>query len=116
MAVITSSINTFVSIAASITSSQREDVRGVAILLYTSMERFRSRCHLLIIHLGLLKDETTEIDFVGPTLSAFKTLLDLPILNGSDDKDRYNRLAHALLSTCLLNIDSMRWVSSWSLT
>lgn len=57
---------------------------------------------------ALLKDETSDIDFVGPTLPALKTLLDLPVSTGPDDKDRYSRLIHALLSTCLLNIDSVR--------
>ena len=60
--------------------------------------------------IGLLKDEASEVDFVGPTLPALKTLLDLPVSSEPDDKDRYSRLIHALLSACLLNIDSVRCV------
>ncbi|PPQ91330.1 hypothetical protein CVT25_003770 [Psilocybe cyanescens] len=82
----------FTSIAASINSSQREDVRGVAALLYND----------------LLKDESSEIDLVGPTLPALKGLLDLPVGNDPEDKERYSKLVHALLSACLLNIDNMR--------
>jgi len=37
--------------------------------------------------------------------------LDLPVLPNPDDKERYNRLVNALLSACLLNIDSMRCAS-----
>ncbi|PPQ99633.1 hypothetical protein CVT24_005211, partial [Panaeolus cyanescens] len=82
----------FASTAASIVSAQREDIRGVAILLYTD----------------LLKDETSEIDFVSPTLPALKTLLNIPVSTKGDDKERYSRLVHSLLSAALLNIDSMR--------
>ena len=112
IAIILTSITAFSSIAASIASSQREDVRGVAILLYTGTRFPLIICDYLgIPDLGLLKDETTEIDFVGPTLPALKTLLDLPVLPNPDDKERYNRLVNALLSACLLNIDSMRCAS-----
>jgi hypothetical protein len=64
--------------------------------------------HSLHSHLDLLKDETSEIDLVGPTFPALKALLNLPVAPGSDDKERYNRLIHALLSTCLRHIDGMR--------
>lgn len=57
---------------------------------------------------GLLKDEISEIDLVGPTLPALKALLSLPVAPGPDNKERYNRLIHALLSTCLRHIDGMR--------
>jgi len=92
IAVISSALAAFTSIANLIKSSQREAVRGVAVLLYTD----------------LLKDETSEIDLVGPTFPALKALLNLPVAQGSDDKERYNRLIHALLSTCLRHIDGMR--------
>ncbi|KIM48466.1 hypothetical protein M413DRAFT_63181, partial [Hebeloma cylindrosporum] len=89
--VISTCVSAFASIAATIPTSQREDVRGVAILLY-----------------NLLKDESSEIDLIGPTLPALKTLLDLPVVPEQEEKERYSRLIHALLSACLLNIDMMR--------
>ncbi|KAG6836471.1 hypothetical protein H0H93_007751 [Arthromyces matolae] len=56
----------------------------------------------------LLKDESSEIDFVGPTLPSLKTILvDIPIAKGADTEDLYGRLVHGLLSSCLLNIDAM---------
>jgi hypothetical protein len=56
----------------------------------------------------LLKDESSELDLIGPTLPALKTLLDLPVIPDQEEKERYSRLIHALLSACLLNIDMMR--------
>ncbi|KAK0239818.1 clathrin-coated vesicle protein [Armillaria nabsnona] len=52
---ITACFSAFGSIAASLNTSQREDIRSVAILLYSEM----------------LKDESSEIDLVGPTLPWF---------------------------------------------
>ncbi|KAJ7205156.1 clathrin-coated vesicle protein [Mycena haematopus] len=80
----------FVSIATSIKSVKREDVRAVGILLYSE----------------LLKDESSDIDLAGPTLTALKSLLDLPTTS-PDAGDRYSRLVHGLVSACLLNIDEM---------
>ncbi|KAF7337120.1 Clathrin-coated vesicle protein [Mycena venus] len=80
----------FVSIGTSIKSLQREDVRAVGILLYSE----------------LLKDESSEIDLAGPTLTALKSLLDIPTVS-PDAGDRYSRLVHGLISSCLLNIDEM---------
>ncbi|KAJ6526020.1 clathrin-coated vesicle protein [Mycena capillaripes] len=82
----------FVSVGTSVKSLQREDVRTVGILLYSE----------------LLKDESSEIDLAGPTLTALKSLLDLPLPTASPDAiDRYGRLVHGLISACLLNIDEM---------
>ncbi|KAF8904140.1 clathrin-coated vesicle protein [Gymnopilus junonius] len=89
---ISTCLSAFASIAASVSTPQREDIRGVAILLYND----------------LLKDESSEFDLVSPTLPALKTLLDIPVSEDPDDRDRYSRLIHALLSACLLNIDNMR--------
>ncbi|KAF7355790.1 Clathrin-coated vesicle protein [Mycena sanguinolenta] len=80
----------FVSIATSIKSVRREDVRAVGILLYSE----------------LLKDESSEIDLAGPTLPALKSLLEFPTAS-PDASDRYGRLVHGLISACLLNIDEM---------
>ncbi|KAG6853042.1 hypothetical protein C0991_007298 [Blastosporella zonata] len=89
---ITSAFSACYAVAFSIDSSQREDVRAVAVLLYSD----------------LLKDESSEIDLVGPTLPALKMILiDLPPPTNPNAKDLYGRLVHGLLSSCLLNIDAM---------
>jgi hypothetical protein len=62
--------------------------------------------NLSSLHTDLLKDETSEIDLVRPTFPALKALLNLPVAPGPDYKERYNRLIHALLSTCLRHIDT----------
>ena len=83
----------------------------MAVLLYTGKINFfvmNVPTYLLCMHTDLLKDETSEIDLVGPTFPALKALLDLPVAPGPDNKERYNRLIHALLSTCLRHIDGMR--------
>lgn len=56
----------------------------------------------------LLKDETTEVDLVGPTLPALKALLDVtsggvPVADVS-----FSRLVHGLISCCLQNIEETR--------
>ncbi|KAF8916460.1 clathrin-coated vesicle protein [Mucidula mucida] len=89
---ITACFSAFTNIALTVTTNQREDIRGVAILLYSD----------------LLKDESSDIDLVGPTLPSLKGLLDLPTSTARDARERYGRLVHALLSSCLLNIDGMR--------
>ena len=82
----------------------------MAVLLYTGKTNFlRSKCQLIVFHnTDLLKDETSEIDLVGPTFPALKALLNLPVAPGQENNERYNRLIHALLSTCLRHIDGMR--------
>ena len=85
----------------------------MAVLLYTGKTDFlqsKFQTYLLYIpslHTDLLKDETSEIDLVGPTFPALKALLNLPVAR-PDNKERYNELIHALLSTCLRHIDGMR--------
>ncbi|KAM5530811.1 hypothetical protein V8D89_015522, partial [Ganoderma adspersum] len=80
----------FSTVTASFGPSQREDFRALAITLYCE----------------LLKDETSELDLVGPTLQALKSLLDRPA-NLPDPDSKYGRLVHGLLSACLVNIDEM---------
>ncbi|EAU90073.2 clathrin-coated vesicle protein [Coprinopsis cinerea okayama7 len=91
VALVSAAISAFSTIATGLETSVREDVRGVGILLYCD----------------LLKDESPEIDLVGPTLPAFKTLLDLPPAPGPGNKETYSQLMHALLSTCLRHVDEM---------
>ncbi|KAJ7604033.1 clathrin-coated vesicle protein [Roridomyces roridus] len=87
---IMAAFSAFVSVGSAIKSLHREDVRSVGILLYSE----------------LLKDESSEIDLVGPTLPALKSLLDIPTAS-PDATDRYSRLVHGLISACLLNVDEM---------
>lgn len=55
----------------------------------------------------LLKDETSDIDLVGPTLQSLKLLLEKPgDLVSTDDK--YENVIHGILSACLVNVDEMR--------
>lgn len=69
-----------------------------------------SRLHSYEDYLDLLKDETSEIDLVSPTFTSLKAILSISPLNDSDSRNRYQRAIHALLSSCLLNIDEMRYV------
>jgi hypothetical protein len=69
----------------------REDIRSVAIYLYSE----------------LLKDESTVADLVTPTLHSLKSLLYLPVLDLSG-QERFSHLVNNLLSVCMLNISSMR--------
>ena len=56
----------------------------------------------------LLKDETSDIDLVGPTLQSLKILLEKPgDLVSTDDK--YEEVIHGILSACLVNVDEMRY-------
>ncbi|KAI0717727.1 ARM repeat-containing protein [Cerioporus squamosus] len=87
---IIAAFDAFSTVAASFGPSQREDFRAVAITLYCE----------------LLKDEISEIDLVGPTLQALKALLDRPA-NLPDPDNKFGRVVHGLLSTCLVNIDEM---------
>lgn len=59
----------------------------------------------------LLKSETSQVDFAGPTLPSLKLLLDRQA-GLKDPADKYAKLVHGILSACLLNIDEMRCVSA----
>ncbi|TFK60204.1 clathrin-coated vesicle protein [Pluteus cervinus] len=91
ISMITTAFASYVAIAQAINTIQREDIRGVAILLYSD----------------LLKDESSEIDLVGPTLPSLKNLLSMPFSPARDSREHYERLVHGLLSACLTNIDQM---------
>ncbi|KAF9269100.1 clathrin-coated vesicle protein [Marasmius fiardii PR-910] len=89
---IQAAFSAFTSVAASTNTFLREDVRAVAILLYSE----------------ILKDESPDIDLAGPTFSSLKSLLDLPPAPSRGSSERYQKLIHGLLSDCLRNIDEMR--------
>ncbi|THU92726.1 clathrin-coated vesicle protein [Dendrothele bispora CBS 962.96] len=87
-----SAFSAFTTVASSSSGILREDIRAVAILLYSE----------------ILKDDISETDLAGPTFPVLKTLLDLPVASDVDSADRYQKLVHGLLSSCLLHIDEMR--------
>jgi len=56
----------------------------------------------------MLKDESLEIDFVGPTLPALKQLLEVSLPKRTDQETEEGRqLIHGLFSTCIQNIDEI---------
>ncbi len=55
-----------------------------------------------------MKDESSEVDLVGPTLPSLKILLDLPVHGKPEAKEKFGKTVNALASACLLNIDGMR--------
>jgi hypothetical protein len=87
---IKTSFDALLSIGSSFDAKIQDDVRAVAISLYSD----------------LLRDESSEVDVVGPTLPVLKSLL----TPGSTYKvtEFFQRVVHGLLSSCLLNIDEMR--------
>ncbi|KAG7093998.1 hypothetical protein E1B28_007627 [Marasmius oreades] len=89
---IQAAFSAFTVVGASTNTSLREDVRAVAILLYSE----------------ILKDESPDIDLAGPTFSSLKLILDLPPAPARDSSDRFQKLIHGLISDCLRNIDEMR--------
>jgi HEAT repeat-containing protein 5 len=58
----------------------------------------------------LLRDETSDIDLVGPTLPVLKSLLTPRSTQKATDSEFFHRVVHGLLSSCLLSIDEMRFV------
>ncbi|KAG1754151.1 armadillo-type protein [Suillus lakei] len=87
---ISGSLGAFHLVASTTESVVREDVRGIGCVLYGE----------------LLKDETSEADLVTPTLPAFRSLL--AVSCHPSIRERYGKLIHGLLSSCLLNVDEMR--------
>ncbi|KAI0946131.1 hypothetical protein AcV7_010182 [Taiwanofungus camphoratus] len=88
---INAAFDAFSAVAATFGSKSKEDFRAVAITLYSE----------------LLRDETSEADFVGPTLQSLKALLERPA-ESADGQIKFERVVHGLLSACLINIDDMR--------
>ncbi|SRR6266404_831484 len=100
------SFDTLLSIGSSFEAKIQEEVRAVAISLYGGMLTDRYFLCCMLSNVDLLRDETSEIDLVGPTLPALKSLL-TPGLNYKVT-EFFERVVHGLLSSCLLNIDEMR--------
>lgn len=109
---IMAAFSAFSSIASSVTSDQREDIRGVGILLYSGQFIALSINNLLTRarHIELLKDESSDVDLVGPTLPALKSLLEVPPSSSQQARETYGGVLHGLMSSCLLNVDEMRFV------
>ena len=63
----------------------------------------------LITFAELLKDEVSEVDLVGPTLQSLKKLLE-NVPKSPDEKAKFERVVHGIISACLVNIDAMRFV------
>ncbi|KAI0063032.1 clathrin-coated vesicle protein [Artomyces pyxidatus] len=88
---IKAAFDAFVDIGASLNGVANEEVRAVAISLYGD----------------ILKDETSDVDYAGPTLPCLKSLL-VPTSENAKTSDFFSRVVHGLLSACLLNIDEMK--------
>lgn len=93
------------SIGTSIKSIQREDVRAMGILLHRGKYHQFTRQY----RFDMFRDESLEIVLARPALTALKSLPDLSTasLRPPDAGDRYSRLVHCLISSCVLNIDKM---------
>jgi hypothetical protein len=108
IALIKTSFDTLLSIGSSFEVKVQEEVRAVAISLYGG--KLTDLLFLASLRaegkVDLLRDETSEIDLVGPTLPALKSLL-TPGPN-YEVTEFFQRVVHGLLSSCLLNIDEMR--------
>lgn len=100
----------FMAVANALEPSLREDARAVAILLYSSksLESLMSNNDFKKLNgnKGLLKDESSEVDLIGPSLPALKVILDVSSSTGIDPQ-KYGKLVHGLLSACLQNVDEM---------
>ncbi|TFY58733.1 hypothetical protein EVJ58_g6238 [Rhodofomes roseus] len=88
---INATFEAFIKISSSFGISQREEFRAMGITLYSE----------------LLKDESSEVDLVGPTLQSLKSLLEKPA-DLVDTDEKYEKVIHGILSACLVNVDEMR--------
>ncbi|KAG9047376.1 hypothetical protein FS837_002429 [Tulasnella sp. UAMH 9824] len=93
VALLTTTFRAFTIIGDAFGPEKKEEVRAVAVALYTE----------------LLKDEYSTVDLTGPTLPSLKAILDAtasPVAGAGLEK--YQKLVHGLLSACLSHIDEMR--------
>ncbi|TFK48336.1 clathrin-coated vesicle protein [Heliocybe sulcata] len=91
VALIRAGFAAFASVGETIGPASTEDVRAAGLSLYGD----------------LLKDESSDSDFVGPTLQSLKLLLEKAPTSPSR-RDQYARSVHGIISACLINIDNMR--------
>ncbi|KAH7905717.1 armadillo-type protein [Hygrophoropsis aurantiaca] len=89
---ITRALTNFHNVAAALAGNLREDVRGLGCMLFCE----------------LMKDESSEVDLITPTLPVLKALLSLPVDPLTNTRERFDKLVHGLLSSCLLGVDEMR--------
>ncbi|KAH7108306.1 ARM repeat-containing protein [Auriculariales sp. MPI-PUGE-AT-0066] len=93
VAMINGTFAAYRSVSTQFGSKHREDLRAVAISLYSAF----------------LKDELSEQDLVGPTLHSLKLILEVvPDAAVVEENSPYSRAVHGLLSACLLNLEEMR--------
>lgn len=59
----------------------------------------------------MLKDESSGVDLVGPSLSGLKALLEGAFSGRIGSSDLIQRVAHGLLSGCLQNAEEVRCVA-----
>jgi HEAT repeat-containing protein 5 len=107
----------FKEVAAMLPPLQKEDVRAVAIMLYSGKQQLEdsinSQKFSHYLFLDLLRDESSDCDIIGSTLPALKSIFQLS--PGNDDmsaQERFCQSVHGLLSTCLINLDAMRYVTT----
>jgi HEAT repeat-containing protein 5 len=98
----------FSIVASTFGPAWAEELRAVAVSLYGGKKVYPGGTLMLTRNsIDFLKDETSTIDVVSPTLQSLKALLDVKSMSNTDDK--YDRVAHAILSSCLGSIDQMRF-------
>lgn len=60
----------------------------------------------------LLKDESSDLDLVGPTLPVLKALCDRGFNVSNVKVDLLPKVVNGMLSACLQNVEDMRLVDS----
>lgn len=111
IALVRSSFTAFTSIGKGFGPRLREEIRGVAVSIYAGKYPVFSLrfTKLNAITSDLLKNEKSEIDLTSPTLQSLKGILEHPP-NQGDALVHFGKLVHGLLSSCLVNVDEMRYV------
>lgn len=100
---------TFVEIITRCNLPQQLDYQILAFDIYCGMWLLRSEMYSIAqVWSELLKDDLSEESLVEPTLQSLKALIEQTrILEGGNE--RIEQILHALLSTCIINVDDMRY-------